>query len=154
IETRRLLRAFVPGDPLVLGIRRGVGALVLDAEVVPLPEERHEGARVELGQVDVGAASLRTISVVPLVKGPVPVVYFLPGAHWASEEYPLEPEHPVPALLGALARAGVGSVRVERSGVGDSSGPSCTQVDFETELGGYRAGLDFVVGRPWVAQGR
>ena len=154
IETRKLLRAFVPGDPLVLGIRRGADAFAVETEVVPLPEERYEGARVELGQIDVRGASLRTISVVPTGTGPFPVVYFLPGAHWASEEYPFEPEHPVPALLGALASAGVASVRVERSGVGDSSGPSCTRVDFETELASYRAGLVDVLERPWAASGR
>src|SRR5204862_1262354 len=79
--------------------------------------------------------------------------YFLPGAHWASEEYPLQPDHPVPALLSALAGAGVASVRVERSGIGDSQGPSCTRVDFETELLGYRAGLRLIQSCGW-ADGR
>jgi pimeloyl-ACP methyl ester carboxylesterase len=153
-EARKLLRGLVPGDPLVLGVTRGGRALSLDALVVPLPEERHEGANVVLDQIDGEAGSLRTVSVVPRGAGPFPVVYFLPGAHWASEEYPFEPEHPVPALLGALAQAGIASVRVERSGVGDSSGPSCTDVDFATELAGYRAGLAFVRERPWAARDR
>jgi pimeloyl-ACP methyl ester carboxylesterase len=154
VEARRLLRGLVPGDPLVVEVERDGRPLALHTVVVPFPEERHQGANVELGQLDVGETSLRTVSLVPEGPGPFPVVYFLPGAHWASEEYPLEPENPVPALLGALARSGVASVRVERSGVGDSSGPSCTRVDFETELSGYRSGLDFVRARPWAAPDR
>jgi len=74
----------------------------------------------------------------------------LPGAHWASEEYPLKPAHPVPALVGALARAGFATVRVERSGLGDSQGPPCTRVDFETELNGFRAGLQYILGQDWI----
>jgi pimeloyl-ACP methyl ester carboxylesterase len=77
-------------------------------------------------------------------------VYFLPGAHWASEEYPLRPEHPVPALLGSLARAGFASCRVERSGMGDSEGPPCTRIGFEAELAGYRAGLEHLLASSWV----
>jgi pimeloyl-ACP methyl ester carboxylesterase len=59
-------------------------------------------------------------------------------------------EHPVPSLLGALARAGFASVRVERSGLGDSEGPPCARIDFDGELTGYRAGFNVVRARPWV----
>jgi pimeloyl-ACP methyl ester carboxylesterase len=59
----------------------------------------------------------------------------------------------VPALVGALAQAGFATVRVERSGLGDSQGPPCTRVDFETELDGFRAGLRSILGRDWVDRG-
>jgi pimeloyl-ACP methyl ester carboxylesterase len=74
----------------------------------------------------------------------------LPGAHWASEEYPLDPDNPVPALASSLAVAGVAMLRVERSGVGDSQGPPCSRVDFETELAGYRAGLAQLLASDWA----
>ncbi len=74
----------------------------------------------------------------------------MPGAHWASEEYPLNPEHPVPALLGTLARAGIANVSVERSGVGDSEGPACSRVGFQAELSGYHAGLRWLRGEEWA----
>jgi len=118
--------------------------------VAAFPVEHHAGARVELSDVDTGSHLLRAISVVPDSTGPHPCVYVLPGAHWASEEYPLKPEHPVPALVGALARAGFATVRVERSGLGDSQGPPCTRVDFETELHGFQAGLQSILERDWV----
>jgi pimeloyl-ACP methyl ester carboxylesterase len=151
LETaRRLLKALMPGDALDLVVRRGGEELVLRGVVAEFPLERHPGARVGLDEVSVGAHRLRATAVLPERPGPHPVVYFLPGAHWASEEYPLRPDHPVPALLGALARAGFASFRVERSGMGDSEGPPCTRVGFEAELAGYRAGLERLVSSSWV----
>jgi len=147
---RAALKAAVAGDKVALEVVRDGRPLAFTLEVIAFPVEQHEGARIELGHVEAGGSLLRAVSLVPDAPGPHPVVYFLPGAHWASEEYPLDPEHPVPALLGALARAGYGSVRVERSGVGDSQGPPCGRVDFVTELAGYRAGLELVRSAAWV----
>jgi pimeloyl-ACP methyl ester carboxylesterase len=154
VEVRRLLRSLRAGDPLFLDVVRNGSPMYLEGTVEALPLEEHDGASVELGQVDMGTHALRSIAVVPAGDGPHPVVYFLPGAHWASDEYPLSPEHPVPVLLGNLARAGFASVRVERSGLGDSDGPPCVRVDYETELAGYRAGLHHVLAREWVDQSR
>lgn len=154
VEVRRLLRSLRAGDPLLLDVVRDGQAKYFEARVDALPVEEHPGASVELGQVDVGTHALRSIAVVPERDGPHPVIYFLPGAHWASDEYPLQPEHPVPALLGRLARAGFASVRVERSGLGDSEGPPCVRVDYATELAGYRAGLRHVIAREWADRRR
>jgi pimeloyl-ACP methyl ester carboxylesterase len=154
VEVRRLLRALRAGDPLLLDVLRAGQPIYFEVPVEAFPLEEHPAARVELGQVDMGTHSLRSVAIVPDREGPHPVVYFLPGAHWASDEYPREPEHPVPSLLGDLAREGFASVRLERSGVGDSEGPPCTRVDYETELAGYRAGLRHVVARPWADPSR
>lgn len=149
-EVRHLLRSLRQGDPLLLDVLRGGRPLRFATTVAAFPLEQHAGARVELGEVIAGSHLLRSIAVIPDSAGPHPCVYLLPGAHWASEEYPLKPEHPVPALVGALARAGFATVRVERSGLGDSRGPPCTRVDFETELAGFRAGLRSTLEREWI----
>jgi pimeloyl-ACP methyl ester carboxylesterase len=152
IEVRHLLRSLRPGDPLLLDVVRQGRPVRFETSVAAFPVEHHDGARVELGEVDVGGHVLRSISVVPDSTGPHPCVYLLPGAHWASEEYPLMPAHPLPALVGALATHGFATVRVERSGLGDSQGPPCTEVDFETELEGFRAGLHHTLEQDWVAR--
>ncbi len=149
-SARRSLKALAPGDTLTLVVQRGEDELTLNGAVAEFPLEQHAGARVGLDEVRVGAHRLRAIAVLPDEPGPHPVVYFLPGAHWGSEEYPLRPEHPVPALLGTLARAGFASFRVERSGMGDSEGPPCTRLGFEAELAGYRAGLERLTRSSWV----
>lgn len=147
---RARLRAVKAGQEIRLELEREGALLTLSGTAHVYPVEQHTGARVELGEVPCGSHRLRSIAIVPERPGPHPVVYFLPGAHWASEEYPLNLEHPVPALLGALARAGFASVRVERSGVGDSEGPPCSRVGFEAELEGYRAGLGWMRSEPWA----
>jgi pimeloyl-ACP methyl ester carboxylesterase len=149
-EVRTLLRGLSAGDPLLLEVARGSETLLFESVVLEYPLERHSGARTLLGQVACDGRWLRAIAVVPEAPGAHACVYYLPGAHWASEEYPLELEQPVPALAGALARAGIGCVRVERSGIGDSQGPPCTELDFSGELHGYRAGLDWVLRQDFV----
>lgn len=148
---RALLREFRAGSALELSVRRGQQLLHLKTAVVAYPREVYAGARVVLDQVEADGQLLRALAVVPEGKGPFPVLYYLPGAHWASEEYSLQPQHPIPTLLGALANVGIASVRIERSGLGDSQGPACTQVDYQGEIAGYRAGLELLRRADWAA---
>jgi pimeloyl-ACP methyl ester carboxylesterase len=46
-------------------------------------------------------------------------------------------------ILKALARrSGAALIRVERAGTGDSAGPACHQLDYDTEVAHYREALD------------
>jgi pimeloyl-ACP methyl ester carboxylesterase len=49
-----------------------------------------------------------------------------------------------------IAAAGYVTMRVDKSGLGDSQGPPCSEIDFETELAGYRAGLRALKAMPEV----
>lgn len=149
-EVRLLLRALCAGEPLELQVLREGQPLALQTEVAAFPLEQYVGARCVLDQVACGEQRLRALWVRPDGPGPFPVVYYLPGAHWASEEYPLTPTHPVPSLLGALASAGIASLRVERSGVGDSRGPDCRRLGYDQELAGYAAGLQLLQRTAWA----
>jgi len=153
-EVRSLLRGLWVGNPLLLDVLRSDVQLTLEARVSEYPLEQHAGARTLLDQVRGPNGLLRAIAVVPDTRGPHPVLYYLPGAHWASEEYPLAPEHPIPALASALVLAGIATLRVERSGTGDSEGPPCTRVDFEQELAGYAAGLSWLRSLDWADRER
>lgn len=154
VEVRTLLRGLRAGDPLLLELSRAGRAFEVELELSQFPLERYAAARTLLGQVQSGGVWLRTLAVVPDTQGPHPVVVYLPGAHWASEEYPLDLENPVPALASALSAAGVATLRIERSGVGDSQGAPCSRTDFETELAGYRAGLEQLLASDWASRQR
>jgi pimeloyl-ACP methyl ester carboxylesterase len=150
-QARRALGGSGSGARRTLTMLREGSLLSLTLVAQPLPLEGFSGARVQLEHVSAAGHRLRAIAVIPDGTGPHPVVYYLPGAHWSSEEHPFDPDHPVTALVGALAAAGFASLRVERSGVGDSEGPPCADVDFETELEGYRAGLGLLDEVSWAA---
>lgn len=45
---------------------------------------------------------------------------------------------------------GIVLIRIERSGTGDSEGPPCSALDYDTELRHYREAFDQVAHHPWV----
>jgi pimeloyl-ACP methyl ester carboxylesterase len=56
-----------------------------------------------------------------------------------------------PNLLRDIAeQSGMVFVRIERAGTGDSEGPACSALDYETEVRHYREAFDQVARHPWV----
>lgn len=146
---RRLLRELASLQTLHFAVQRNGETLQLRGDIRPMPVEQHTAGTIHLDEVAVGPYRLRTIALVPDSPGPHPTLLYLPGAHWASEEYPFDVEQPVPALLGHLAKHGIASLRVDRFGMGDSEGPPCNAVDFEREFAGYRIGLESLSRAHW-----
>ena len=84
-----------------------------------------------------------------------PAVLYLPGLGCTSQDRPLaEPQGTDIELLHAVARAGYVTMRVEKSGLGDSDGKPCSELDFHEELAGYRAGLEALLAYDFVDPGR
>jgi pimeloyl-ACP methyl ester carboxylesterase len=127
------------GAIMRLIVKRDGELVELTATAEPLPTE---SAVVSLDHV-MGSddARLRTIYTTPDGPGPHPAVFYLQSSDWSSCEHPLSPRHPVRRLIAGFTETGFATLRVERSGVGDSEGRPCAEVDFEDELTGYRAGL-------------
>ena len=66
---------------------------------------------------------------------------------------------PLPAdrlsVMGGLAQqSGMVLVRVERAGTGDSEGPDCSALDYDTEVRHYREAFDQIARHPWIDAGR
>ena len=102
--------------------------------------------------VRVGDARRRVIVTKPKSGGPFPTILLVGGIGCYSVDNPLSDSDPYVKVLNALTQSGFATVRVEKSSVGDSEGPPCSQVDFENELAGYRSAMtalkswDFVDG--------
>lgn len=63
----------------------------------------------------------------------------------------VEPALDRPTTLDELAkRSGMVLIRVERAGTGDSEGPDCSALDYDTEVRHYREALDQLSRHPWV----
>lgn len=94
---------------------------------------------------------LRTIVTVPEgERSRVPAVLLVPGGGCGSVDVPAAPDVAQPGLMRTLAARGYVTMRVEKSGVGDSTGPACDTIGYFQELDGYRAALAALKQHPAV----
>jgi dienelactone hydrolase len=110
-----------------------------------VPVETLPGVSFEYGSVTVaGGTRLRTIVSVPdrgLRPPGWPAVMLVPGGGCGSIDIPFAPDVAQPGLVRAIAAQGYATIRVEKSGVGDSQGPPCEEIGYAQELEGYQAAL-------------
>ncbi|HXM05885.1 MAG TPA: alpha/beta fold hydrolase, partial [Candidatus Acidoferrum sp.] len=114
------------------------------ADVVPASaiRESYPGVTTTYGSVTVDNSLRRTLLTVPAdAKGPVPAVVIIGGIGCYSVDVAASSQDPYMNLSRDLAHAGYATVRIDKSGVGDSQGPPCAHVDFDAEVRGYRAAL-------------
>lgn len=106
------------------------------------PPERHAGIAIEYGAVDAGGHLRRTFMTRPLRGNKHPLIVWIAGSGCGSQESP-DGSNPEVQLLYALTKLGFATLRVEKTGVGDSQGPPCYSEagGFEQEVRGYRAAI-------------
>jgi pimeloyl-ACP methyl ester carboxylesterase len=137
-----IVREIEVGKPISFGIERAGASLLLEARAGSMPLETLTRGSVLLDELATTNGRRRVIRTLPEGDPPFPVVYVLPGADWSSCEFPLDREAPLFQLVSALTFWGFATQRVERSGVGDSEGPSCRELGLESEIEAYQAGLE------------
>ncbi|WP_119681110.1 PDZ domain-containing protein [Indioceanicola profundi] len=128
------------GDALELTLWRDGRELTVSGTAVGKPEETYRDASVSYGAVPFQGGRLRDILVLPEGRPDAPVVFIIQGYTCSSVESP-SPDFIYSRLTAELLAHGVGTYRVEKSGMGDSRGtPRCDSIDFETELAAFQAG--------------
>src|SRR4051812_213451 len=140
VAAARALRA---GDVATIDVVRAGNPVQMRVPVSPKPPERAPGVDVAYGEVSVDGHLRRTLLAAPQGKaGRLPGVLFVTGIGCFSQEIS-DPRDPVAQLLHGITRAGFATIRVEKSGQGDSQGPACNSpaADLEAEVRGYVAGL-------------
>jgi uncharacterized protein len=107
-----------------------------------MPREKGDGYEVIYGSVTSHGARLRTIVTRPEAEGRHPAVLLLQGGHTC---FPIDTPVGKPVaftwIASDLTRYGYVTMRVERPGCGDSEGGPLRDVDFDTELEGYKQAL-------------
>jgi len=130
------------GDRLALRLWRDGKEQELAGTARGRPLESHPDAEVRYGAVPFRGGLLRDILVLPKGRADAPVVYIIQGYTCASMESP-DPDFLYRRLTGDLLALGIGTYRIEKPGMGDSRGtPACGDIDFTTEMAGFRAGYD------------
>lgn len=115
------------------------------------PLESTPGLETEYGAVRMSEGyHLRSILVRPAgTRGPLPAIFYVQPVSCGSIEWPEK----VPTTLRQLAlRSGHVVIRIERAGTGDSEGPQCSALDYDTEVRHYREALDQLSGHGWVVR--
>jgi dienelactone hydrolase len=116
------------------------------------PRETLPGVHFEYGAVTLGDGTrLRTIVSIPDgSRSPRPAVMLLQGGGCNSIEVPPAAPGATTGLLPTIASHGYVTMRVEKSGLGDSRGPACDTIGYTQELDGYRAALAALKRHPAV----
>jgi pimeloyl-ACP methyl ester carboxylesterase len=145
------------GVALRLGIRRGDDERAISFTPPPRAYENVPGLDSFYDLVTTtDGARLRTIVTRPTGGGgrPLPVIFFTQWVSCGSLEFSrgglaLE-------ILKTLAQqSGAALIRVERAGTGDSEGPACHELDYDTEVAHYRDALDATLARyDWLDRDR
>jgi hypothetical protein len=113
--------------------------------------ESFDGVTTTYDRIVVDNSLRRAILTVPSgARTPVPAVLILGGIGCFSVDVATNAQDAYVHLSRDLARAGVATVRIEKSGVGDSQGPPCANVDFDSEVRGYAAALAWMRGNPSI----
>jgi pimeloyl-ACP methyl ester carboxylesterase len=149
-----LARGFREGDAVRVTLLRGGQQLTKSFVLKPRPMETSPDFDIQYKSVLVDGTRRRVIITKPRLSGARPAVLFLTGIGCGSQDN-LPPDSTVSQLLYGLTRRGFVTMRVEKSGVGDSEGPPCMspQVDLQAESRGYTAGLRALKGYDFVDGG-
>jgi uncharacterized protein len=143
------------GAPGRITVQRDGRTLEVSGTLVERAREAPTASyRVEYAAVRSLRGRLRTLTSLPL-PAPVagdkrPALLFIQGVTLGSIDQPLTDTNAYSQIVGAFARGGFVTMRVDKPGVGDSEGGPGTEVDFEQELDGYRQALKALMARPDV----
>jgi uncharacterized protein len=149
---------------MLAAIRRPAGesvalTIVRDGSTKQLTLALREAARESDPNVDtlydsivVDGTLRRTLVTVPHAAGARrPAVLFVGGIGCYSIDNALDANDVYHRLALDLSRRGFVTMRLEKSGIGDSQGPPCSTVDFNAESRSYAAALQALRANPHVA---
>jgi uncharacterized protein len=133
----------ITGETLTVRLARGGEQITRTVTLKPRPYETSPDAVILYTSVTAGGARRRVIVTRPKEPGRHPAVLLIGGLGCYSLDGEISRSTGYGPILAALAKKEYVTMRVEKSGEGDSEGPLCTDpkstVDRETD--GYVAGL-------------
>ena len=130
------------GEKVRVAVDRGGKRLDLTAVLRPRPFETSPVADILYRSVAVRDARRRVIVIRPRAAGRLPAVLLMQGLGCDSEDG-IDRRNGYGAVLSAFEEHGFVTMRIEKTGVGDSEGPPCTspQATPQLEADGYLAAL-------------
>jgi len=140
-----ILADFQAGDEMRIIILRGNEKITKEFNLKPVPKETSPDFDIIYTSVALNDTQLRVIITKPRGMEKYPAILFIPGLACISVDYPFDYyPNPYKSVLYELTKKGFVTMRVEKSGMGDSGGPNCREVDFNTETEGFLKGLELL----------
>jgi photosystem II stability/assembly factor-like uncharacterized protein/dienelactone hydrolase len=141
---------YSPNQEVQLTVLRGKKKLVLKAKAVARPYETDDNATVIYDEVAYKGGQLRVIINKPFKENKMPAMLFIPGYTCSSID-DLPNYHPYKRIVDAYVDAGYVTLRVEKSGLGDSKNtPPCESCDLLDEIENFEVGLKKLKSLPYV----
>jgi photosystem II stability/assembly factor-like uncharacterized protein/pimeloyl-ACP methyl ester carboxylesterase len=140
-EFTKLFLNYTPGQEVQLSVLRGKKKITLKAKVVARPFETDDNAEVIYDEANFRGGQLRVIINKPFKENKMPAMLFVPGYTCSSIDE-LTNDHPYKRIIDAYVDAGYTTMRIEKSGLGDSKNtPPCESCDLMDEIENFEVGL-------------
>ena len=139
-EFIRLFMEYSPDQEVQLTVLRGKKKLVLKAKAIARPYETDDNATVIYDEAPYKGGQLRVIINKPIKENKMPAMLFIPGYTCSSID-DLSNNHPYKRIVDAYVDAGYVTLRIEKSGLGDSKNtPPCESCDLLDEIENFEVG--------------
>jgi hypothetical protein len=138
------------GDPITVTVYREKKKKVLKGKFMGRSLETHQKTDVIYDQAPFRNGQLRVIINKPRMEGKMPAMLFIPGYTCSSIDN-LADNHPYKRIVNAYANDGYVTLRIEKSGLGDSRNTlDCESCDLYDEIENFEAGLLKLKSLPYV----
>jgi pimeloyl-ACP methyl ester carboxylesterase len=137
-----LIRPFRAGQKVALTIMRNGAQEIVNVTLKPRPFETSTDFNVLYRAVETKGGRRRVIITKPKGDGKFPAILMVGGIGcYSLDNFP--PSHAYRKILYGLTQQGFATMRVEKTGMGDSEGAPCSspEADLQQEVDGYISGL-------------
>jgi photosystem II stability/assembly factor-like uncharacterized protein/dienelactone hydrolase len=149
-EFSQQFATYSPNQEVQLTVLRGKKKLVLKAKAIARPYETDDNASVIYDEAPYKGGQLRVIINKPFKENKMPAMLFIPGYTCSSIDE-LPNFHPYKRIVDAYVDAGYVTLRIEKSGLGDSKNtPPCESCDLLDEIENFEVGLKKLKSLPYV----
>jgi len=146
-EFIRTIGGLKGGASVTIEFRRGDALRKEKVTFKGRPFEKSDAYEIVYDSVPTRAGRLRTILTRPKGQGKQPALFLIQGIGLFSIDNPIGPLSSYRTIVDHFARSGYVTLRVDKPGCGDSEGGPARDVDFDTELDGYRQALKMLKAR-------
>ena len=149
-EFSSVFKTYELGQEIKLTVLRDKKTIILKAKVIGRPYETDDNANVIYSEANYKDGQLRVIINKPFKDKKMPAMLFIPGYTCSSID-DLPPSHPYKRIIDAFVDAGYVTLRIEKSGLGDSKNtPPCVECDLLDEIENFEVGLKKLKSLPYV----